>query len=87
MTVLGGLDAISFGGGVGENSPLVRGAVATGLAFMGVKLNAAANNHAQVAEGSADPVALHAADSTVAVYLTPVNEMDEMIRQYGVLST
>lgn len=86
MTVLGGLDAISFGGGVGENSPLVRGAVATGLAFMGVKLNPAANNHAQVAEGSAKPVALHAADSTVAVYLTPVNEMDEMIRQYEVLS-
>ena len=86
MTVLSGLDAISFGGGVGENSPLVRGAVATGLAFMGVKLNAAANSQAQVAEGSAQAVALHAADSTVAVYLTPVNEMDEMIRQYGALN-
>lgn len=80
MTVLGGIDAISFGGGVGENSPVIRGAVATGLAFMGVRLNRRVNNSA---EGSA---ALHASDSAVAVYLTPVNEMDEMIRQYEALN-
>jgi len=80
MTVLGGLDAISFGGGVGENSPLIRGAVATGLAFMGVKLDKAANNNASEA------AALHTSDSAVGVYATPVNETDEMIKRYDALS-
>lgn len=49
---LGGLDALAFTGGVGENSAAVRGRVARGLGFLGVgidgPLNAAARGDAEV---------------------------------------
>lgn len=37
--VLGGLDALAFAGGIGENSPRVRQAVCAGLEFLGVELD------------------------------------------------
>jgi acetate kinase len=37
--VLGGLDALAFAGGIGENSPRVRAAVCDGLEFLGVELD------------------------------------------------
>jgi acetate kinase len=40
---LGGLDALVFAGGIGENSPLVRGRICAGLGFLGVELNARGN--------------------------------------------
>jgi acetate kinase len=43
MVVLGGVDAILFGGGVGENSPEVRNKILQGLEFAGVRLNESAN--------------------------------------------
>ena len=56
---LGGLDAISFTGGIGEHSSLVRGQVLAGLEFLGVELDPA-KNEAVRGEGS-----LHAAGSRV----------------------
>jgi len=44
---LGGLDALVFTAGVGEGSASVRGAVCKRLGFLGVELDAAANEHAQ----------------------------------------
>lgn len=44
---LGGLDALVFTGGVGENSPQVRAGAAGGLGFLGVGLDAAANGAAR----------------------------------------
>lgn len=41
---LGGLDAIAFTAGVGENSPLVRSAVCARLGFLGVQLDPELNN-------------------------------------------
>ncbi len=41
--VLGGIDALVFTAGVGENSPEVRQATCRNLEFLGVKLDAAAN--------------------------------------------
>ncbi len=41
--VLGGLDALVFTGGIGENSPAVRAAICTPLAFLGIHLQPAAN--------------------------------------------
>ncbi len=46
---LGGLDALVFTGGVGENSPVVRSEAAAGLGFLGVRLDAGRN-----AAGAAD---------------------------------
>jgi acetate kinase len=40
---LGGLDALVFTGGVGENSAAVRAAAAGGLGFLGVALDTKAN--------------------------------------------
>lgn len=38
---LGGLDALVFTGGVGENAPAVRSRAAAGLAFLGISLTPA----------------------------------------------
>lgn len=40
---LGGLDALVFTGGIGENSPAVRAAICAPLAFLGIHLHPAAN--------------------------------------------
>lgn len=40
---LGGLDALVFTGGIGENSPAVRAAICAPLAFLGIHLQPAAN--------------------------------------------
>jgi acetate kinase len=44
---LGGLDALVFTGGVGENSPLIRRRAAERLAFLGVGIDADRNDHAR----------------------------------------
>lgn len=49
--VLGGLDALVFTGGIGENSARVRGAVCDGLLFMGIALDDAANASARPKKG------------------------------------
>ena len=36
---LRGLDTLVFGGGVGENAPLVRARICEGLSFLGIELN------------------------------------------------
>ena len=43
-TSLNGLDALVFTGGIGQNSPEVRSAVAEGLGFLGVAIDEAANS-------------------------------------------
>ena len=65
---LGGVDAICFTGGIGENSSSTRKNVLSGLEFMGVKLDEAANNcRGKFAE-------ISAADSKVRVFVIPTNE-------------
>src|SRR2546430_159892 len=45
VAVLGGIDALIFSGGVGENSAEVREAACKQLAFLGLKLDDATNRH------------------------------------------
>ncbi len=40
---LGGLDTLVFAGGIGENAPIVRARICTGLEFMGITIDAARN--------------------------------------------
>jgi acetate kinase len=68
MSVLGGVDAILFGGGVGENSPEIRELIVSGLAWDGIRLHAA-QNAAAVA-----PSRFDAAGSTVQLWALPVDE-------------
>ncbi len=63
---LGGLDALVFSGGIGENAPEIRARVCDGLGFLGVRLDAAAN------AGNA-PLISTAAGS-VAVQVIPTDE-------------
>jgi acetate kinase len=59
VACLGGLDVLAFTGGIGEHDTALRADVGAALAFLGVRMDAAAN---QAADGSA-MVPIHAADS------------------------
>ncbi len=65
---MGGLDAIAFTGGIGENSAPLRERCLAGLGFLGVKLSPQAN-----ATGSGDRI-VSAPDSKVAVVIFATNE-------------
>lgn len=68
---MGGLDAIVFTAGIGENTPSIRLDVAKRLSAFGVKLDENVNANARL---QSNIVKLSADDSTVAVYLIPTNE-------------
>src|SRR5206468_10259034 len=55
VAVLGGVDGLIFTGGVGENSVEVREAACKQLAFLGLKLDDAANRHGIFDRDIADP--------------------------------
>jgi acetate kinase len=77
--VMGGLDAVVFTAGVGENSPQVRERVCAGLGEsggFGLLLDAAKNT----ASGSR-PRAIHAEGSRVRVLVVPTNEELEIARE------
>ena len=63
---MGGLDALVFTAGIGENSPAIRAMIAERLEWLGVKVDAEANARR----------AFHiaAADATVPVFVVPTNE-------------
>lgn len=71
--VLGGLDALVFTAGIGEHSAPIRAAVCARLAWLGVKLDVAAN-------ASGGP-RTSAPDSGVSVWVIPTNE-ELMIAQH-----
>jgi acetate kinase len=66
--VLGGLDYLTFTGGIGENSAIVRKKVCTRLAHMGIELEESAN-----AGGAKDRV-ISTPGSRVKVCIIPTNE-------------
>ena len=68
---MGGLDAIVFTAGIGENTPSLRQDIADRLAPFGVKLDRDANAKAL---RQSNIVKLSADDSSVKVYLIPTNE-------------
>lgn len=63
---MGGLDALVFTGGIGENSPEVRGEVCKNLEFIGIKLDQLKNENGEniISESS----------SKVQVFRIPTNE-------------
>jgi acetate kinase len=70
LAVLGGADAILFGGGIGENAPLVRSLVIDHLDWAGIRLDAGRND--AVNPGVGDRV--HADASAVEVWVIPTDE-------------
>jgi acetate kinase len=76
IAVLGGLDAIVFTAGVGENSAEVRNATCANFAFLGLKLNPDKNANPVLDEDIAAP------ESTVRVFVVRAQE-DWAIAQAG----
>jgi acetate kinase len=75
LAVLGGLDAIVFTGGIGENCPPLRQAVCEQLAFLGLKLDAAKNTRPHLDQNVA------AAGSAVQVLVIRADEDWEIARE------
>lgn len=69
--VLGGLDAIVFTAGVGENSPLMREKIITGLSYLGVNLDKEKN---KMAIGGKKEFDISTDDSAVQIFVIPTNE-------------
>jgi acetate kinase len=67
--VMGGLDAVAFAGGIGENSSRVRREVCRGLDFLGLRLDEEKNG----APGAGDRI-ISSPDSKVSVLVVYTNE-------------
>ncbi len=65
---LGGLDAVAFTGGIGENYAPLRRMILEGMAHMGVVIDAEANEH-----GRGERI-ITAAGSTIEAHVIPANE-------------
>ena len=70
LAVLGGADAILFGGGVGENAAAVRAAILEGMDWAGIRLDDAANS--AIVSGREGRIS--AADSRIEAWVIPVDE-------------
>jgi acetate kinase len=63
---LGGLDVLVFSGGIGERAPAVRSRICSGLEFLGIELEEAAN--------AGNAAVISTSESRVAVHVIPTDE-------------
>jgi len=63
---LGGLDALIFTAGIGENSPVIRGRICEGLKWLGISIDPAANEYGRGCISSAD--------ASPSVWVVPTDE-------------
>ncbi len=70
IAAMGGLDAIAFAGGIGENDQQLRSDVCKGLGFLGLRLDEAANRNAP--NDAITPI--HATDSQIEIWVVPTDE-------------
>ena len=81
---MGGVDAIAFTGGIGENSALVRHRTLQRLDFLGARLDEDANRDATVSP--TDPISrIDARNSRVALVVIACDEQREIARQAAAL--
>lgn len=71
LAVMGGCDAILIGGGIGENSPVVRSRIFDTLGWFGIAIDESAN---QDCNGKVS--AIHAPRSRCEVWVMPVDEAE-----------
>ncbi|HEV8609459.1 MAG TPA: acetate/propionate family kinase, partial [Thermoanaerobaculia bacterium] len=76
LAVLGGVDGIVFGGGIGENSPEVRARCLSGLEPLGIVLDEEANHATIGRDGRISPVR-----SAIDVEVVVADEAGEMARE------
>jgi acetate kinase len=76
LAALGGLDALIFTAGIGENSPEIRARVCVGLERLGIAIDPRKN------EATADgPRAIHTDRSPIQVLVVPTDEEWEIAEQ------
>jgi acetate kinase len=75
LAALGGADAVVFGGGIGENAPLVRARICAGMGWCGLTLDEARNARTVGSEGR-----ISTDDSKVHAYVIPVDEASIIAR-------
>ena len=79
LAVLGGADALVFGGGIGEHAPAIRARICEGMGWCGVRLDRPRNDAAvQVVPGEA--VRISEASAPISCYVVGVDEELEIAR-------
>jgi acetate kinase len=73
--VLGGVDSVVFGGGIGENSPRLRARVCSGLAWLGLQIDESANARCVGSDGR-----ISSDSSAIAVHVIRVREEQAIAR-------
>ena len=68
---MGGLDAVVFTAGIGENRDEIRAAACEGLEFLGIKLDPVVNERTHLQSNN---VRISTDDSKIPVYVIPTNE-------------
>ena len=76
LGVLGGADAVLFGGGIGEQAPEIRARILDGFDWAGIGLDRVRNETAPT-DGTSS---IHTDDSRVEVWVTPTDEEGLMAR-------
>jgi len=80
LATLGGADAVVFGGGIGENAPLIRERVLGGMGWCGLDLDLARNASAVGVEAR-----ISAEDSKIHAYVVSVDEEIKIARETACL--
>jgi acetate kinase len=76
IIAMGGLDAVLFTAGIGENSPSIRGLVCQDLEALGIAIDPQKNN-----AGKREIRQIQHKDSRVKILVVPANEEKEIARQ------
>ncbi|HEY0558492.1 MAG TPA: acetate kinase, partial [Thermoanaerobaculia bacterium] len=69
VAALGGVDAVAFAGGIGENAPAIRERTLAGLDALGLDVDPARNSQAQGTESEISPEG-----ARTRVFVIPTNE-------------
>lgn len=76
LAVLDGADAVIFGGGIGENAPVVRQRICAGMAWCGLTLDPRRNSETIRNEGL-----ISTESAGLATYVIPVDEAAIIVRE------
>ncbi|MEO6306368.1 MAG: acetate kinase [Nitrospiraceae bacterium] len=79
LAVLGGADALVFGGGIGEGSAVIRARICEGMGWCGLRLDPA-RNQAAVGVAPGDAMKISEQDAPLACYVAGVDEEIEIAR-------
>jgi acetate kinase len=83
IAVLGGVDAVLFSGGIGENSAAARAAICTGMEWCGIAIDAPLNAQPRRSDGR-----ISAADARVGIHVMAADEERIIAREtYSLLAS